>query len=237
MKKTENKKINYKISENVKVAEKIENPENTASKVFSPSTKSGFTMVETLVAIFILLISITGPMAIAQSGLRAAYLSRDQTTAFYLAQDAIEYIKNLRDNNFIKSFEDPTFDDGWLDGLEACNGNPGCTIDTTQASNNVKSCTGQQSEIGCSMQNPLKINSANQFGFIGENDSNFYRKIETQKISPDDGPDDNAVEISIIVTVGWTLHGYPDQTREIIVQENIFEWFNTFENLNEQDDD
>jgi len=58
--------------------------------------KKGFTIVESLFAIFILVISVTGPMAFTQSGLRASFIARDQVTAFYLAQDAIEYITQYR---------------------------------------------------------------------------------------------------------------------------------------------
>ena len=60
--------------------------------------KAGFTLVETLVAITILMVSIVGPLTIASKGLVAAVGSRDQVIASYLAQDALEYIKNMRDD-------------------------------------------------------------------------------------------------------------------------------------------
>ncbi len=62
-------------------------------------TKTGFTLVETLVAITILLLAIGGPMFAVSQSLKSSYYARDQITAFYLAQDAIEYIRNLRDEN------------------------------------------------------------------------------------------------------------------------------------------
>jgi len=58
----------------------------------------GFTIVETLVAITILMISIAGPLTIAQKSLTAATQAKDQVIASYLAQDLVEYIKNARDN-------------------------------------------------------------------------------------------------------------------------------------------
>jgi prepilin-type N-terminal cleavage/methylation domain-containing protein len=70
---------------------------------------SGFTMIESLVAIFIILLAITGPMVFAQNGLRTAFLSRDQITAFFLAQDVIESIKNYR-NGEAKKIVDGTLD-------------------------------------------------------------------------------------------------------------------------------
>lgn len=57
----------------------------------------GFTIVETLVAVAILMISIAGPLTIAQKGLMAALYARDQVTASFLAQELMENIKNTRD--------------------------------------------------------------------------------------------------------------------------------------------
>jgi len=59
----------------------------------------GFTLVETLGAILLLSIALAGPMVIAEKGLQAALISKDQDAAFYLAQDAVEYIRFARDTN------------------------------------------------------------------------------------------------------------------------------------------
>ena len=61
--------------------------------------KKGFTLIETLVAILILTTAIAGPLTIASRGLNAALIAKDQTTASYLAQDAIEYVRAVRDTN------------------------------------------------------------------------------------------------------------------------------------------
>jgi len=59
--------------------------------------KNGFTLVEALVAISILMVAVVTPMTIAQKGLGSANYSKDQMTAAFLAQDALEFIKNQRD--------------------------------------------------------------------------------------------------------------------------------------------
>lgn len=62
---------------------------------------SGLTMVETLVAISILTIAVIGPLGIIAQALHTSYYTRDQMTAYYLAQEAVEYVRNLRDTKSI----------------------------------------------------------------------------------------------------------------------------------------
>lgn len=60
--------------------------------------KKGFTMVETLVAITILITATIAPMTIAARGLQSAFYAREHMTAVYLAQEAIENIRSRRDS-------------------------------------------------------------------------------------------------------------------------------------------
>ena len=65
--------------------------------------QKGFTLIESLLAIAILMISVAAPMSLAYSGLIAAYLAEDQIVAYYLAQDAMEYVRNKRDYNKLEN--------------------------------------------------------------------------------------------------------------------------------------
>lgn len=89
------------------------------------SSNSGFTIVETLVAITILMIAIAGPLTIAQKGLLASSYARDQMIASFLAQDGLEYAKNVRDNNLRNR---DVID--WLYGLSSCTSHDPCSINT-----------------------------------------------------------------------------------------------------------
>src|SRR4051812_29896076 len=75
--------------------------------------QKGFTLVEAMVAISILSLAVTGPLVIAQKGIGSAIYARDQVTASYLAQEGVEYVRNVRDTNRIAGSP-------WLTGLSAC---------------------------------------------------------------------------------------------------------------------
>lgn len=60
---------------------------------------SGFTLVETMVAVLILTITIVSLMTVVANSLFAARYARDEITASYLLQEAIDYIRNDRDSS------------------------------------------------------------------------------------------------------------------------------------------
>ena len=70
------------------------------------NTKGGYSLVEVLVAISVLLIALVGPLTIAQTGLKRAYSSREQTMSVFLAQEGIETLFKLRENNALAAFPD-----------------------------------------------------------------------------------------------------------------------------------
>jgi prepilin-type N-terminal cleavage/methylation domain-containing protein len=63
------------------------------------SYTKGFTLVETLIAIAILMVAIAGPLTVANQALTAALGARNTMIAYNLAQDGMESIKNIKDNN------------------------------------------------------------------------------------------------------------------------------------------
>lgn len=80
------------------------------------------------------MIAIAGPLTIVNKSLRAAMEAQDQVTASYLAQDAVEYIKNVKDNNMINNRT-------WLDKLSQC-------IDTDSGYCSVNTLTGNPNASG-----------------------------------------------------------------------------------------
>jgi len=188
--------------------------------------QSGFSMIETLVAIFILLIAVTGPMVFAQNALQSAFYARDQITAFYLAQDAIEYVKNRRDHNMLDNVG--TGPNRWLNGLSDCVNASGfetnsCSIDTVNGTNGegvVTSCNFGGT-VGCLGDTPendvhLLVDSNGYFNTNSGDDSLFSREIYITEIDP-------GKEAEIVVRIRWSSHGTIGY-REITVVENFYNW-------------
>jgi len=107
----------------------------------------GFTLVESLVAIGILSLSIAATFTAVQSGIKTSIAAKDQITAFYLAQEAMEYIKNVRDVNALHSLSGSAT--SWLTSMSAVAGDPcyfgnTCTIDspTLSAGSSFAKCSG-----------------------------------------------------------------------------------------------
>ena len=207
------------------------------TKKYNFSDDRGFTIMETLVAIFILLLAITGPMVFSQSALRAAFQSRDQITAFYLAQDAIEFVKNKRDDNVLlgKTGFNNGAGDYWLDGLDECITSGvddfGCTIDTTVSLGEITECSPRASDPGClgeiddgSDDNKLRINDEGLFvNAISSDDSEskFARNIYIREVAEVAG----GTEAEIVVKVRWTSHDTIG-VRDITVVEYMYNWAN-----------
>lgn len=63
----------------------------------------GYSLVEVLVAISVLLISVAGPMTIAAKGLQNASFAKQQNIAFFLAQEGLEVIVKIREEGGVKA--------------------------------------------------------------------------------------------------------------------------------------
>lgn len=160
----------------------------------------GFTIIETLVAIAILMISIVGPLTIAHKGLLAALYAHDQVTASYLAQDAMEYIKNVRDNNLINRPED------WLNKLDTCE-DKNCSVDTITGVPNDTNPTAA-GIVPCSSNCNLYLSTTNGYTMAnsGNTKTKFSRYFFLTKVNANGGNTvGNTVgnEYTATVIVSW----------------------------------
>lgn len=161
-------------------------------------TVRGFTLVETLVAIAILMIAIVGPFYSVQQAITASYISRDQLIASSLAQEGVEYVYFLRNNNYLAG-------NSWLTGMNSCTGTYGCAVDPTQ--NTVTACTAG----GCA---PLKLSTTGLYTQSGNYPvTRFTRTVKIQTVS--------ATEVHVTVTVTW-LTEHNNYT--VSINEELYNW-------------
>ncbi len=174
------------------------------------NVQRGFTLVESLVAIAILVTAVSGTYSAAQSGISSAVYSKNQITAFYLAQEAVEQIRNIRDQNSISG-------SNWLAGLAADPNDPCyfgkvCKVDAMNdiSDPKVSTCSGGAGSCPVLRQNVTT-------GFIGHNmawtPTTFKREVTLTQI--------NQNEVAITVTIYWSK-GVTNQSFK--VRENILNW-------------
>lgn len=77
------------------------NSEGLARLSFSKKNFGGFTLVETLIAISILLIAVVGPISLIGDALHKLYYAKDQMIAINLAQEGIEVVRQQRDSEML----------------------------------------------------------------------------------------------------------------------------------------
>lgn len=75
----------------------------------------GFTMMEVIVAIFILEMVMVGGYSLIQQITTGASLNQNKLTASYLVQEKFELVRNTRDNNWLQR---ENWTEGIVDGIE-----------------------------------------------------------------------------------------------------------------------
>lgn len=74
--------------------------------------KSGFSLIETLVAVSLLLIIIVGPMAISAKTAKSTSFASEQVQAYFLAQEGLEMAQKARDDFRLAELDSATAGDG-----------------------------------------------------------------------------------------------------------------------------
>ncbi len=159
------------------------------------SQTKGYSLVEVLVAVAILLLALVGPMTIAAKSLQSSYYAREQVTALFLAQEGIELVVAMRNDSLVGAINSGNLDDGWdwtsNPRLSACFTADGCNI-AVIGTGDVTALSSSQTTIrDCGSQSCLLSYdaSSNRARYtIGGGDATKYtRTIRLENISGGDG--------------------------------------------------
>ncbi|KKU81658.1 MAG: hypothetical protein UY07_C0012G0017 [Parcubacteria group bacterium GW2011_GWA1_47_8] len=192
----------------------------------------GFTLIEVLVAITILLIAVVGPISLIGGSLAQIRIARQNAVAVNLAQEGIEAVRQLRDSNMVYF---------WNGG--PCGGNPNtkwrrCPNDLDPTNNyyivTMSTPSSLVTNIGCSSTSSAsclnrQIVCQNNFTkvFVQRNANSpscasvsgvktpFWRRVEIQNVSGGGNR-----EIRVTSTVTWKPPGSAQKT--VTITESLF---------------
>ncbi len=199
--------------------------------------KQGFTLVETLVAAAILILAVAGPLVVVGRSLQGHNSAINQTTAEYLAQEAIEIVRNRRDQNLIslsKSSSVPAssipprpwwwpWHLPWPPPWWSPPSPPSGSTDWLDGLNpcfepNVCRVQATDTTFLSGNTTPLSLNG-DVYGYSGGTVTPFQRTVRVR-------PTGLANERLVEVTVEWELVPGTGRKGTFVAQEYIYNWIN-----------
>ncbi len=179
----------------------------------------GFTIIEALVAIFILTISVISMLSVTASSATSARYANNEITAKYLTEEAVDYIRNSRDTIAFQHKDDNGYGwNGFINKYEQsgtdCFSDNGCDINMEKFA--PSSPFSNADLISCSSSGCDKLyfdKKALSVFFYSHNSiygvkSIFSRTIKMKKINND--------QIKVTVRVDWA-NGSLARTQSIVV--------------------
>jgi len=176
---------------------------------FQQSNNRGFTLIECLVAIFLITFGVGGAMSVVNQTTAFTQVASSRLVAAYLAQEGIEIVRNIRDTNFLKIHKGIGGID-WNAGLTDCAG--GC-YNFDYRSQTIPD------NLNCNGKNYLKFENDFYKCSLAPDSQNLQRKIIIQLESE---PYYEVDILKVRVLVSWEERG---RTHQVIAQENLYPWW------------
>lgn len=191
---------------------------------------SGFTLVETLVAIAVLMLAIIGPMTIAARGLQSAFFAKEQLTATYLAQEAVEAMRMYRDQYTMVHLG--TGSDDWYGGIPAsCKSSSGCDITVSSLSTGgIISCdpvANCQLRYRSTAIDPGSTSASWRGMFMHGGTYELSPYTRVIRLSSDTGAN-GLNEITVDVEVTWQSTLWGGGTRAVHLQSTLFNQYDDY---------
>lgn len=157
-------------------------------------SKKSFTLLEVIIAIFVISLGIIGALSLIGQTLGLPAVSSDRLIAAYLGQEGIEIVRNLRDSNRLSQRENPALP--WNNGLAEGD------WEADYNDSNLMVFAGRFLRIDGGFYN-----------YDSGTETKFKRKITISPLGED--------ILKVSVQVQWQEKG---QTNQIVVQENLYNW-------------
>jgi hypothetical protein len=177
----------------------------------------GFTLIETLVAVSLLVVAIVAPMSLVAQSLTTAYYARDQVVAYALAQEGIEAVRAVRDGNILENAVSGTSYDLLADIIPPGDTERLFTIDAREpGAEGIETCSNP-----CRYLETEPPPDGKLYGYDIGPITKYRRTIHAKYVPPLD-VNNRSDEIRITVTVQWlTASG---NTREFKMYSNMYRW-------------
>ncbi len=174
---------------------------------FYKQKNSGFTIIEAMIAVFILTVSIASMLGLTSSSISTAKYTSNEIIANYLLQEAIDSIRNTRDTLVFQGSNNSTDWTTFLnkygdkDSKTMCFSDNGCIIDVNDFNGSpsllvVEGCGSG----GCKNINYVDRNGDDYGSFYNYDDGVLSRFNRTIKMSMVSGYNNNQVKVEAIVS-------------------------------------
>lgn len=184
--------------------------------IIKQKKEKGFTLIEALISISILMISVVAPLSVASSSLIAAKIAEKQIVAAYLAQDAMEYVINKKAGYKIANYPQGLLKDDipGSDDLEECSFKHGCYIDTIE--DEITSCNN---EDDC--KEKIELTNGGYYSYRNGTKIDFSRVVKINRLKDSSGsPVED--EAKVEVTVYWSSD--QGQEKSYTLTSNLTKW-------------
>lgn len=191
--------------------------------------KKGITLIETVVAVSVLIFALGGPFLMAARSLKASGYAREEVAAARLAEEGLEIIHSMRDNN---SADGRAWDFGFAN--PTCTS--GCILDVAKQQSNVfnESIWQPGSVVACSgvcdgeEHRVYKNTTTGLFRQFIPVESGYEKTNMTRfiRITPEAGLTNREYKVESIVT----YYAGPN-LRTITLTDSILNWFPSMDTL------
>jgi type II secretory pathway pseudopilin PulG len=178
----------------------------------SHTKQKGFTLVETLVAVFILTLSIGALLSLAAGGFYSVKYARNQIVATNLMQESLEYIRNSRDTalqkgmtwaDWQKTLQVDESGVSSADSFSGCFSDQGCIVDPYNKMATVRQCGASCPPVLYYPDNSFygyAINPAKNSDYPFTPISAPYQTSFVRSINISSAGDPNQIQIDEVVT-------------------------------------